>query len=110
MRFQVQFHAAGAARLLVILAAVAVGTASGPIARATGTPAVRNTGFHQSLATCRFWKGGAHRRSRVAATDPYISACLKRRGWTPDGLPNDLLGDQSSLGDRPLAIAPEQRP
>lgn len=104
MELRFRRPAAGLLLLLVVLAAVAAGTAGTPAAYAAGRPLVQTRGFHQSLATCRFWKGGAHRRSRISPTDPYISACLSRRGWAPDGLPNDLLGD------RPLAIGRERTP
>ena len=51
----------------------------------------RFSSYSAALATCRFWKGGRPDQRVAPPTDPYIAACLRRRGWTPDGLPRSLL-------------------
>lgn len=44
--------------------------------------------FAEDLRACRFMKGGtATQRNRAEPTDAYIAACLRRRGWAPDGAP-----------------------
>jgi hypothetical protein len=46
-------------------------------------------GFSQDLHACQNALGGrlAHRR-RVEAAHPRIAACLRQRGWSPDGSPS----------------------
>lgn len=51
----------------------------------------RFSSYSSALTTCRFWKGGRPDQRVAPPTDPYIAACLRRRGWTPDGLPRSLL-------------------
>lgn len=51
----------------------------------------RFSSYSAALTTCRFWKGGRPDQRVSPPTDPYIAGCLRRRGWTPDGLPRSLL-------------------
>jgi hypothetical protein len=65
--------------------------------------------FTKALEVCRFWRGGrVDQRSQIPPTDTGIAACLKRRGWNPDGLPADLLDHLSGLGQLPTATSPVQ--
>jgi hypothetical protein len=59
---------------------------------------VGTTSYADSLAACRFFRGGRPGASRErAADDPPIEDCLRRRGWTADGNPtlDQLLGHPS---------------
>ena len=54
--------------------------------------------YADSLAACRFFRGGRPGAGRErAAGDPSIEDCLRRRGWTADGSPtlDQLLGHPS---------------
>ena len=48
--------------------------------------------YTESLRNCRFWHGGPIDR-KLPATHPEIAGCLGRLGWSPDGLPVNLLQD-----------------
>lgn len=108
----------GAARVgsMLALALLSIGCATAPVGTigskhgATVGPSSKATGFHESLAVCRFWKGGrVNRRRNTPATDPYIAACLARKGWTPDGLPIDLLGPRPAITSDGPAVADPSR-
>ena len=51
-----------------------------------------NHSYGDSLRICRFWHGGLIDR-KLPATHAVIAGCLMRLGWTPDGLPVQLIHD-----------------
>jgi hypothetical protein len=66
-----------------------------PGAPTTAAGRVGVSSVADSLAACRFFRGGRPGAGRErAASDPSIEDCLRRRGWGADGSPtlDQLLG------------------
>jgi hypothetical protein len=62
------------------------------LAGASQAAAQAHHSYAESLGICRFWHGGPIDR-KLPTTHPVIAGCLGRLGWTPDGLPANLLRD-----------------
>ncbi len=76
----------------------------GPVVASPPGPqeGIATMSFSRALEACRFAKGGRPDQRNAAATNPYIVACLKRRGWSPDGLPHSLLNGSVAPTDAGL--------
>lgn len=85
------FHFATVAALALLSGCSTVSTSSSP---RTASHLATNS-FADSLAACRFFRGGRPGAGRERAPgDPALADCLRRRGWAADGNPtlDRLLG------------------
>ncbi len=79
---------------LVALWVAAAGTVcatgrAGPAAAVQHTPIASAAGFGAELRACRTAMGGRPaQRRRIDAHHPRVAACLRQRGWSPDGTPS----------------------
>lgn len=56
-----------------------------------GTFPTGDPDYRAALRTCQFWKGHRADRARTSPSDPYVSRCLQRKGWTAEGLPQSVF-------------------
>ncbi len=77
-----------AALLLACAASITLGGCATGAAEREAETAWR-AGFGADLRACQNAQGGRPaQRRRVEASHPRIAACLRQRGWSPDGNPS----------------------
>jgi hypothetical protein len=85
-------RAAAAALVALWLAAAGSALAASPVASAAAAwrpSIVSAAGFGADLRACQTALGGRlAQRRRVEAHHPRLAACLRQRGWSPDGTPS----------------------
>jgi hypothetical protein len=75
----------------LLLACTASITLGGCASAATGRLADTSwrSGFGQDLRACQTAQGSRlAQRRRIEASHPRVAACLRQRGWSPDGNPS----------------------
>lgn len=76
------------ARLSPVVVLAAVGLIAGGCAASSSMREPRNgESFSQALHVCRMKQPGrTNRRLQLPPSQPRVAACLRRRGWSPEGV------------------------